>query len=125
MRISDWSSDVCSSDLLLQHLEAVDARREAGTGGFRLPVQWVCRLDQNFRGFSGPVVGGPVAVGDEIAVLPSGQRSRVATIVTADGHLERAVEGQAVTLAHADEIEARRGDSRGRAACRARGRKNG
>src|SRR3546814_19038669 len=48
---------------LLQHLEAVDARREAGTGGFRLPVQWVCRPDQNFRGFSGPVVGGPVAVG--------------------------------------------------------------
>src|SRR3546814_10623866 len=41
---------------LLQHLETVDARREAGTGGFRLPVQWVCRPDQNFRGFSGPVV---------------------------------------------------------------------
>src|SRR3546814_2598548 len=28
---------------LLQHLEAVDARREAGTGGFRLSVPWVCR----------------------------------------------------------------------------------
>src|SRR3546814_3746198 len=79
---------------LLQHLEAVDARREAGTGGFRLPVQWDCRPDQNFRGFSGPVVGGPVAVGDEIAVLPSGQRSRVATIVTADGNLERAVRSE-------------------------------
>src|SRR3546814_9794330 len=27
----------------LQPLEEVDARREAGTGGFRLPVQWVDR----------------------------------------------------------------------------------
>src|SRR3546814_5550494 len=31
---------------LLQHLETVDARRETGAGGFRLPVQWVCRPDQ-------------------------------------------------------------------------------
>src|SRR3546814_3342879 len=86
------------------------ARGRVGTGAFPLPVQGVCRPDQNFRGFSGPVVGGPVAVGDEIAVLPSGQRSRVAAIVTADGKLECAVEGQAVTLALADEIDASRGD---------------
>jgi len=95
---------------LLQHLETVDARREAGTGGFRMPVQWVCRPDQNFRGFAGPVVGGAVSVGDEIAVLPSGQRSKVAAIVTADGNLDRAGEGQAVTLTLADEIDASRGD---------------
>src|SRR3546814_16019868 len=28
MRISDWSSDVCSSDLLLERLEALGDRRE-------------------------------------------------------------------------------------------------
>src|SRR3546814_5511307 len=28
---------------LLAHLEAVDVSRAAGTRGFRLPVQWVCR----------------------------------------------------------------------------------
>src|SRR5690606_14176997 len=49
---------------LIQQLETVDARREAGPLGFRLPVQWVCRPDQNFRGFAGPVVGGAVSVGD-------------------------------------------------------------
>ena len=95
---------------LLQHLETVDARREAGPLGFRLPVQWVCRPDQNFRGFAGPVVGGAVSVGDEITVLPSGQRSKVAAIATADGDLDRAIEGQAVTLVLADEIDASRGD---------------
>src|SRR3546814_9810468 len=60
---------------LLEHLETVDARRKEETGGFRLPVQWVCRPNQNFRGFAGTVTGGAVAIGEEIAVLPSGQRS--------------------------------------------------
>ena len=95
---------------LLEHLETADARRKEGTGGFRLPVQWVCRPNQNFRGFAGTVNGGAVAVGEEIAVLPSGQRSKVAAIITADGELERAIEGQAVTLTLADEIDASRGD---------------
>ena len=100
---------------LLEHLERVDVRqvdvsRESGPHGFRLPVQWVCRPNQNFRGFAGPVVGGPVAVGDEITVLPSGQRSKVKAIVTADGDLDCAIEGRAVTLTLADEIDASRGD---------------
>src|SRR3546814_5813577 len=79
---------------LLAHLEAVDVSRAAGTRGFRLPVQWVCRPNSNFRGFAGTLVAGPVAVGDEVAVLPPGQRSKVAAIVTADGDLGRAIEGQ-------------------------------
>jgi len=100
---------------LLEQLEQVEvgppgASREPGTRGFRLPVQWVCRPSQNFRGFSGSVLGAPVAVGDEIAVLPSGQRSRVAAIVTADGDLDQAAPGRAVTLTLADEIDVSRGD---------------
>ncbi|MEZ0470928.1 sulfate adenylyltransferase subunit CysN [Luteimonas salinilitoris] len=97
-------------ETLLEHLESVDAGRESGTGAFRLPVQWVCRPDQDFRGFAGTVASGPVSVGEEIAVLPSGQRSRVARIVTADGDLQRAFPGQAVTLTLSDEIDASRGD---------------
>src|SRR5690606_25039125 len=53
---------------LLDHLEGVDVSRATDSRGFRLPVQWVCRPNHNFRGFAGPVVGGSVAVGDEIAV---------------------------------------------------------
>ena len=95
---------------LLEHLETVDVTRGAGNRGFRLPVQWVCRPNQNFRGFAGTLVAGAVTVGDEIAVLPSGQRSKVKAIVTADGDLQRALEGQAVTLTLTDEIDASRGD---------------
>src|SRR5690606_18351771 len=75
-----------------------------------MPVQWVCRPNQEFRGFAGTVVAGEVSPGMEIVVLPSGQRSKVARVVTADGDLDRAGAGRAVTLTLADEIDASRGD---------------
>ncbi|GAB2492573.1 sulfate adenylyltransferase subunit CysN [Pseudoxanthomonas sangjuensis] len=95
---------------LLQYLETVEASRDHRIAGFRLPVQWVNRPNQDFRGFAGTVVADAIDVGQEIAVLPSGQRSKIARIVTADGDLPRAVPGQAVTLTLADEIDASRGD---------------
>ncbi len=95
---------------LLEHLEHVDIDRGVGDVGFRLPVQWVNRPNQNFRGFSGSIVSGTVAVGEDIIALPSGRRSKVTAIVTADGELAHAGEGQAVTLTLADEIDISRGD---------------
>jgi bifunctional enzyme CysN/CysC len=95
---------------LLGHLEAVRVHRHAADIGFRMPVQWVCRPDQDFRGFAGTVAAGAVAPGDAIVVLPSGQRSRIARIVTAAGDLARAEAGQAVVLTLDDEIDASRGD---------------
>jgi bifunctional enzyme CysN/CysC len=94
----------------LQHLETADVSRTEREGGFRLAVQWVCRPNQDFRGFAGTVASGRVAVGDDVVVVPSGRRSRVARIVTADGDLEGAGRGQAVMLTLADEIDASRGD---------------
>lgn len=91
-------------------LESVDATRGASDIGFRLPVQWVNRPDQDFRGFAGTVATGAVKPGDDIVVLPSGRRSKVARIVTADGDLDRAGEGQAVTLTLQDELDISRGD---------------
>ena len=95
---------------LLGHLETVQVDRDRGAMAFRMPVQWVCRPNQEFRGFAGTVVAGEVVPGADIVVLPSGQRSRVARIVTADGDLACAAAGQAVTLTLADEIDASRGD---------------
>ena len=100
---------------LLQHLETVQVDREAKDVGFRMPVQWVCRPDSSFRGFAGTIAAGSVAPGDAIAVLPGGQRSTIARIVSTDRALQgvdlpRAGAGQAVVLALADEIDASRGD---------------
>jgi bifunctional enzyme CysN/CysC len=97
-------------ETLLEHLENVQVERDIHDIGLRMPVQWVCRPDQDFRGFAGTIVAGSVAPGAEITVLPSGRRSKVVRIVTADGDLARAGAVQAVTLTLADEIDASRGD---------------
>ena len=76
----------------------------------RMPVQWVNRPDQHFRGFAGQIAGGRVAPGDEVRILPSGRTNKVARIVTFDGDLDEAVAGQSVTLTLADEVDCSRGD---------------
>jgi bifunctional enzyme CysN/CysC len=70
----------------------------------------VCRPDQSFRGYAGQVVAGSIAAGDEVVVLPSGVRSRIARIVTADGDRQHALDGDAVTLTLEDERDISRGD---------------
>ncbi|MCH2058572.1 MAG: sulfate adenylyltransferase subunit CysN [Thalassotalea sp.] len=77
---------------------------------FRFPVQYVNRPHLNFRGFAGTVAAGQVRIGDTVVALPSGKESEVASIVTFDGELERAEQGQAITLTLKDEIDISRGE---------------
>ncbi len=96
---------------LLAHLEAipVDSDRAAARP-FRLPVQWVNRPDLDFRGFSGMIASGGVAVGDRVRVVPSGRNTSVARVLTADGERGHATAGESVTLVLADEVDCSRGD---------------
>jgi len=80
---------------LLAHLETVDTEVAAADPAFRMPVQWVNRPDQTFRGFSGTIASGVVRPGDEVVALTSGRTTRVARIVTMDGDLEQAAAGMA------------------------------
>jgi bifunctional enzyme CysN/CysC len=95
---------------LLDHLETIDVEAELAMKPFRMPVQWVNRPNLDFRGFSGTIVSGLLARGDEVVVANSGCASRVSRIVTADGELDTAAPGKAVTIVLADEIDASRGD---------------
>ncbi len=95
---------------LISHLETVQITDDQPTGPFRLPVQWVNRPDLDFRGFAGQVAGGAAHPGDTIRILPSGQESTIARIVTADGDLTEATTGQYVTLTLTDDVDVSRGD---------------
>ncbi|AKC86196.1 sulfate adenylyltransferase subunit CysN [Pseudoxanthomonas suwonensis] len=95
---------------LLEHLETVPVESGETASGLRLPVQWVNRPNQDFRGFAGTIAAGEVAPGDEVVVLPSARRSTVAAVLGPDGPRERAFAGQAVTLTLADEVDVSRGD---------------
>jgi len=94
---------------LLSHLETVAIASIADTAPFRMPVQWVNRPNQDFRGFSGLITSGSVHPGDRIKALPSGRTSTIARIVLEDD-LDHAGAGQSVTLVLKDEIYISRGD---------------
>jgi bifunctional enzyme CysN/CysC len=100
-----------SGPSLLEQLDSVplDSGADAAKP-FRMPVQWVNRPNQDFRGFAGQVATGTLAPGAEVRVLPSGRVTRVGRIVTADGDLDRAVAGQSITLTLTDEVDCSRGD---------------
>ena len=100
-----------SGPTLLEHLDAVplDAAADAQKP-FRMPVQWVNRPDQGFRGFTGQIASGTVVRSQDIRVLQSGRTTRIERIVTADGDLDEAVAGQSVTLTFTHEVDCSRGD---------------
>ncbi|MQP76659.1 sulfate adenylyltransferase subunit CysN [Stenotrophomonas sp. MYb238] len=95
---------------LLEHLDTVAITGHDADSGLRLPVQWVNRPNQDFRGFAGTVAAGRVSAGDAVVVLPSARRSTVREVLGPDGPLDAATAGQAVTLTLADEIDVSRGD---------------
>jgi len=95
---------------MMHTLENVHIASDRNLIDFRYPVQYVNRPNLDFRGYAGTVAGGMVRPGDEVMVLPSRARSRVARIVTFEGEKEEAFASQAVTLTLTDEIDASRGD---------------
>ena len=95
-------------DSLLDFLQNINFTDE-NSGEFMLPVQWVNRPNSEFRGYSGQVVQGVIACGDEIVILPSGQKSRVATLLTPKGEAQEIAAPQAVTLTMRDNIDVSRG----------------
>jgi bifunctional enzyme CysN/CysC len=95
---------------LLEHLETVPVGEALSERPFRFPVQYVNRPNLDFRGFAGTIASGSIAAGEDVIVAKSGRPSRVKRIVAHGGDLQRAVEGQAVTLVLEDEIEVSRGN---------------
>jgi bifunctional enzyme CysN/CysC len=95
---------------LFEFLESVPAQADALDAPMRLPVQWVNRAGQDFRGYAGNLASGRVAVGDAVVALPSARHTRVARVFDGDKDVTSAVAGQAITLTLEDEIDIARGD---------------
>jgi bifunctional enzyme CysN/CysC/sulfate adenylyltransferase subunit 1 len=99
---------------LLEHLETVEIAGDRNLEERRFPVQWVIRpmADDwhDYRGYAGQVASGVWRTGDEVVVLPSGRRSRVASVETAEGPVELAVPPLSVTIRLEDDLDVGRGD---------------
>ena len=99
---------------LLEHLESIELAADRNLDDRRFPVQWVIRPmsdeHHDYRGYAGQVAGGVWRAGDDVLVLPSGLRTRVASIDTSDGAIAEATPGMSVTIRLEDEIDVPRGD---------------
>jgi sulfate adenylyltransferase large subunit len=99
---------------LLYHLEHVVIAPDRNLNEVRFPVQWVIRPmsdeHHDYRGYGGQMAGGVLRPGSEVVVLPSGKRTRVASIDTYDGEVEAAFPTMSVALRFAEEIDVSRGD---------------
>ena len=64
----------------------------------------------DYRGYSGQLASGALRLGDEVTVLPSGARTRIAAIDTYDGELAEAMAPMSLTLRLEDELDVSRGE---------------
>jgi bifunctional enzyme CysN/CysC len=95
---------------LLEQLESVEPAGDRNLDERRFPVQWVIRpmseAHHDYRGYAGRVAGGVWRAGDDVLVLPSGRRSKVAAIAPD----ALAVAGMSATIQLEDDLDVGRGD---------------
>ena len=121
----DWYDGPVLLDVLEQVEVAYDHPDERPA---RFPVQWVIRPANtvvavagagavagvgdplDYRGYAGQLASGALRLGDEVAVLPAGARTRIAGIDTYDGELEEALAPMSLTLRLEDELDVSRGE---------------
>jgi sulfate adenylyltransferase subunit 1 len=99
---------------LLYLLENIHIANDRNYNDPRFPVQYVIRpySDEyhDFRGYAGRVAGGVFSKGDKVTVLPAGLTSKVKSIVSMKGDIDRAFPPKSVTLTLDDDIDISRGD---------------
>ncbi len=100
---------------LLYHLEHVHIASDRNLIDVRFPVQWVIRPPASsvadYRAYAGQVAGGVMRAGDDVVVLPGGQRSTIAGIDTFDGPVQEAFPPMSVAVRLADDIDVGRGST--------------
>jgi bifunctional enzyme CysN/CysC len=93
---------------LLRHLEQIEVARDRNLDDARFPVQWVVRTT-DYRGYAGQMASGILRPGDEVVVLPRGDRTTVDRIDTLDGPVDAAFPPMSVTVHLVGDLDAGRG----------------
>jgi sulfate adenylyltransferase large subunit len=94
---------------LLERLETIPVEPPA-VHGARLPVQLVLRGVNGTRWAAGRLAAGTLRAGDDVAVLPSGLRTRIAEVRDADGPAEAVSAPLSVSVRLEDELDLARGE---------------
>ncbi len=98
---------------LIGLLESIPVGNDWNFKDARFPVQYVIRpisdKYHDYRGYAGRVSSGIFYVGQEVAVLPGGFKSKIEAIDFANKSLQKAFPPQSVTIRLKDEIDVSRG----------------
>ncbi len=94
---------------LLDRLETVPIEPPA-VHGARLPVQLVLRGANGARWAAGRLAAGVLKPGDEVVLLPSGVRTRIAEVRDAEGPAEAVEAPLSVSVRFEDEVDIARGE---------------
>jgi bifunctional enzyme CysN/CysC len=99
---------------LLYHLEHVVVSSDRNLIDVRFPVQWVIRPmteeHHDYRSYAGQVAGGILRPGEDVVVLPSGARTRIAAIDANGSSIDEAYPPMSVSLRLEDDLDISRGD---------------
>jgi len=95
---------------VLERLEDLTPEGRKAPTDLRLPIQYVIRPDQNFRGYMGRIESGSVRRGEELLVLPSGQSVVVKQLFELDDEVQEASAGSNVLVTFDREVDVTRGD---------------
>lgn len=99
---------------LMHILENVHIGSDQNHIDSRFPVQYVVRPMtteyHDYRGYAGRVAGGIFRPGEEVAVLPSGFTSKIKSIDSMSGPVEKAFPPMSITMTLEDDIDISRGD---------------
>ena len=94
----------------LDMLESVSYLSDNDSLDFRLPIQYVNRLNSDFRGYCGTVASGKLRVEDEVTILPSGVSTKIKEILYGKKSIEEAASKMSITITTKDEVDIGRGD---------------
>lgn len=104
-----------AGETVMQYLENVYIGGDVNLVDFRFPVQYVIRSNEGYRGYAGQVAAGTIRVGEEVLVLPSMRKTKIAGIDACNETLcvealKEAFAPMSVTITLADHIDVGRGD---------------
>ena len=98
---------------LMYTLENVHISSDNNFVDCRFPVQYVVRplteAHHDYRGYAGRVAGGVFKSGDEVTLLPSGFKTKIKSIDTMEGKIEKAFPPMSVCMTLEDDLDLSRG----------------
>jgi bifunctional enzyme CysN/CysC len=100
----DWYS----GPTLLEYIQNQNLVEDSMTSP-HFGIQYISRVD-TFRGLAGTLVNGKFSVGDEVVILPSKKKAKIARMATFDGDLTVAGHDQTLNIVLEPEVDAARGD---------------